>query len=169
MVNPWSVALAIALVVLALGGMTWSWRRRRSRQQHLRLPVGALTGAERAGASGTYLATTFADRPLDRVVAGGLGFRAAARLVVLDDGVRVERAGGEDIAIPARSLRGAGSGSWALDRGVEREGLLVVGWDLADAAGAPVPVDSAFRLDPAGQAAVTAALLDLVPAPGGAR
>ncbi|MFD1720959.1 hypothetical protein [Amnibacterium endophyticum] len=168
MVNPWSVVLAVALVVLALAGMALSWRRRRRGQRGLRLPPGQVTGAERAAAAGTYLATTFAGRPLDRVVAAGLGFRAAARLAVADDGLRIERAGADPIALPAERLTGAGSGSWALDRGADRGGLLVGGGSLDDADGRPVPVESAFRLDAAGQAAVSAALVTLVPTPGGA-
>lgn len=169
MVNPLSITVAVALVALPIAGMLWSWRGRRRAQGGLHLPAGGPGGPERAAASGTYLATTFAGRPLDRVVACGLGFRAAARLAVEEGGLAVERAGSAPLLIPAERITGAGSGTWALDRSVEKGGLLVVAWSLDDREGHRVPVESAFRLDAAGQAALTAALHELVPESGGAR
>lgn len=159
MVNPVSVTIVIALLVLALLGMAWSWRRRRRAQQHLALPpVPADLGVVRLQASGLLVATTFAGRPLDRVVAAGLGFRAPATLAVSDRGVLVERAGGAPFLVPAVDLAGAGTATWALDRGVERDGLTVLPWALADQDGVAVPVESAFRLPPEAQSALLAAL-----------
>ena len=161
MVSPVAVAITVAVVVLALAGMLLSWRRRTGAQRDLRLPAGAV-GDELASAVGLYLVTTFAGRPLDRVVAGGLGFRAQVRVAVGRQGVEVDRAGAAPFTIPLDRITGAGTGSWALDRGVEREGLAVVAWSLDGPEGA-VPVESAFRIDDAGQAAVLTALRDLVP------
>lgn len=162
--SPVAVAITIAVVVLALAGMVLSWRRRKGSQRALRLPAAVAGGAEVAEASGTYLATTFDGRPLERVVAAGLGFRAAARLAVTEDGLTIERAGAAPFTVPMSRITGAGSGTWALDRSVERGGLLVVGWSLDSPAG-EVRVDSAFRLGEAGQAAVLAALRARMPAP----
>lgn len=155
--NAVSVPIVLALLVLAILGMGWSWRRRRRAQVALAVPaVPADLGGTRFETEGLLVATTFAGRPLDRVVAGGLGFRARSTLTVTDRGVLVDRAGGAPFLIPASGE--AGTASWALDRGVEREGLTVLGWSLTDAAGADVPVESAFRLRPDAQAAFLAAV-----------
>ena len=157
-VNPVSVGVVLALLVLALAAMAFSWRRRRRAQRGLALPpLPAETGAPTGTASGLLVATTFADRPLDRVVTDGLGFRAPATLTVSDLGVLVERAGGAPFFVPAGSR--AGSASWALDKGVERDGLTVLAWALQGADGEAVPVESAFRLPPEAQAALLAAAL----------
>jgi hypothetical protein len=153
--NPVSVAIVLALLVLALLGMAWSWRRRGRAQRALALPAVPAdlrsTGVE---VEGLLAATTFADRPLDRVHVDGLGFRARATLRVTDRGVLVERAGGAPFLATGR----AGTASWTLDKGVERDGLTVLAWSLVDADGAEIPVESAFRLPPESQAAVLAAL-----------
>jgi hypothetical protein len=165
-VNPVSVAVVIALLVLALIGMAWSWRRRGRAQRGLTLPpVPQDLGAPALTVSGLLVATTFADRPLDRVVADGLGFRAAATLAVTPGGVLVDRAGGAPFLVPADGLPAAGTASWALDRGVERDGLTVLPWALTDADGAAVPVESAFRLPPEAQSALLAAVRPSDPRP----
>lgn len=153
--NPVSVSIVLTLLVLALVGMASSWRRRGRRQGGLALPpVPADLGETLLTVSGLLVATTFEGRPLDRVVADGLGFRANATLTVTDRGVLVERAGGAPFLVPAGG--GSGTASWALDKGVERDGLTVLAWALVDADGAAVPVESAFRLAPESQAALLA-------------
>jgi hypothetical protein len=163
-VNPVSVAIVIALLLLALAGMAWSWRRRGRAQHGLALPaLPEDLGAATLTVSGLLVATTFASRPLDRVVADGLGFRARATLAVTPGGVLVDRAGGAPFLVPADAR--AGTASWALDKGVERDGLAVLPWALIDADGAAVPVESAFRLPPDDQAALLAALRSTTPRP----
>lgn len=158
MVNPVSVGVVLLLMVLALVAMLLSWRRRTRAQRGLTLPpVPTDLGAVVATVSGMHVATTFADRPLERVVAGGLGFRAAATLTVTADGVLVERAGGEPFFLPRANL-GAGTASWTLDRGVERDGLTVLAWALTGPDGDPVPVESSFRFAPETQQTLLTAL-----------
>ena len=156
-VNPVSVVIVLALLVIALLGMAWSWRRRGRAQVALTIPaVPEDLGATRLATEGLLVATTFAGRPLDRVHADGLGFRARATLTVTDRGVLVDRAGGAPFLVPATG--GAGTASWALDKGVERDGLTVLGWSLTEASGTEIPVESSFRLPPESQAALLAAL-----------
>ena len=153
--NPVSVGVVLALLALALIGMAWSWRRRRRSQGGITLPpVPEHLGETGLTVSGLLVATTFGGRPLDRVVADGLGFRANATLTVTDRGVLVERAGGAAFLVPAGGS--AGTASWALDKGVERNGLTVLTWSVLDSDGAAVPVESAFRLPPENQAALLA-------------
>ena len=158
--NPVSVAIVIALLVLALIGMAVSWRRRGRGQQGIAIPpVPESLVPTDVRVTGMLAATTFAGRPLDRVVVDGLGFRARAMLTVTDRGVLVDRTGGAPFLMTGR----AGTASWALDKGVERDGLTVLGWHLVGADGAPIPVESAFRLPPASKAALLAALPPTAP------
>ena len=155
--TPVSVGIVLALLVLALLGMAWSWRRRGRAQRGLVVPaVPADLGATRFSTDGLLVATTFAGRPLDRVHAGGLGFRARVTLSVTDRGVLVERDGGDSFLVPAAG--GSGTASWALDKGVERDGLTVLAWAITADDGTEIPVESAFRLPPESQAALLAAL-----------
>ena len=155
--NPVSVSIVLALLVLALIGMALSWRRRSRSQGGIALPpVPQDLGTPSLTLSGLLVATTFAGRPLDRVVTDGLGFRAQATLAVHDRGVLVERAGGAPFLVPVGST--SGTASWALDKGVERDGLTVLTWSLVDADGAAIPVESAFRLAPEAQTALLAVL-----------
>lgn len=148
MIPPVAVAITVLVLVAALVGMAVSWRLRGRHQRTLALPaVPADPGTDRVVVEGLYLATTFAGRPLDRVSAHGLGFRARARVAVTDSGVRIDRDGAAPLLLPAGSLGGAGTATWTLDRGVEPGGLTVLAWSLEDEGG-PVPVESSFRIDP---------------------
>ena len=105
----------------------------------------------RAEADGLYLATTFAGRPLDRVSAHGLGFRARAHVTVTAAGVRIDRDGAAPIDLPAAGVTGAGTATWTIDRTVEPGGLTVLAWSLDAADGARarrvlVPHRSASRV-----------------------
>ena len=162
MIPPVAVAITLLVLLAALAGMGLSWRRRGREQGGLALPAAPRDpGAERAAVDGLYLATTFAGRPLERVAAHGLGFRARARVAVLDGGVRIERDGAAPLLLPAASVTGAGTGTWTLDRGVEPGGLTVLAWRLEDR-GEPVAVESSFRIDPLPRDRLLAAVETLV-------
>ncbi|MDH2444334.1 hypothetical protein QDR37_10310 [Amnibacterium sp. CER49] len=154
---PAVAAVSVALLA-AIAGMGVSWRRRKRDQQGLALPdAPAEQGEERIAVDGLHLATTFAGRPLERVVVAGLGFRFRARIVVTDRGVRIERDGGHPLHLPAGRLTGAGTATWTLDRGVEPGGLTVLGFTL-DSSDGPVAVESSFRIDPEPRARLIAAV-----------
>jgi hypothetical protein len=161
-IDPVAVSIVAAVVVLALLGMLLGWRRRGRRQAGLALPQGTVTGEPLLTVRGLLLATTFAGRPLDRVVAAGLGHRAQATVEVTADGVRIDRDGDESLALPAAHLTGAGTATWTVDRSVEPGGLTVLGWNL-QRDGEPVPVESAFRLATDDRDALVAAVRALVP------
>jgi hypothetical protein len=161
-IPPVAVTITLIVLVAALAGMVVSWRLRGRRQRGLALPAAPETeGAVRAEADGLYLATTFAGRPLDRVSAHALGFRARAHVAVTDTGVRVDRDGATPLYLPAASVTGAGTGTWTIDRTVEPGGLTVLAWSL-DTDDGPVPVESSFRIDPLPRAALVAAVEELV-------
>ena len=178
MIEPVPVVITVAILVAAWGGMVVSWRARRRRQQGVTLGAeGNEVGTSIVSVDGLYLATTFADRPLERVVAGGLGFRARATLTVTDRGVLLDRDGAEPLFVPKDDLQGAGVATWTIDRAVERNGLTVLRWAMHDGAAstqdastqdassgeaASIPVESSFRIDLEPRAALIAAVHNLV-------
>lgn len=155
--------IIIALVVLAVFAlMLHGWGSRRRRQAGLArpTPVPELLGAASLVVNGWYVATTKADEPLERIAVHGLGFRARATVAVHVEGIVLTVRGQNPILIEPASLRGAGRATWAIDRVVERDGLVLVGWMLGDS-----PVDSYLRLpDPDAATAVVAAVQALTPA-----
>ena len=74
--------VVIGLIVVATALMALGWRNRRKRQSALDVvPVPPTElGDEVARVRVLYVATTLAEQPLERVVVGGLGFRAKAEV-----------------------------------------------------------------------------------------
>ncbi|MBF4462441.1 MULTISPECIES: hypothetical protein [unclassified Rathayibacter] len=119
-----------AVVALVFVGMLLSWRARRRRSAELvpeAVPVASL-GAELEAFELPYVATTRFEQPLERVVLPGLGFRGRATLRLHERGVVLSPVGERETLIPAELLRGAGQGSYVIDRVVEEGGLLVISW-----------------------------------------
>ncbi|MFN4002777.1 hypothetical protein [Microcella sp.] len=158
---PSLIIAGVILVVFAL--MLLGWRARVRRQAAFARPVVAPDALAPAAlvAVGWYVATTAADQPLERIAVHGLGFRARATASVHPEGVVLAVRGQRPILITPEHLRGAGRATWAIDRVVERDGLVLIGWMLGDS-----PVDSYLRVpEPAVAAALVAALQALTPAP----
>lgn len=131
------IGLAVfgALAVLAL----ISWRRRISKQAALvQKPIEVLGSSD--GFKCLYVATTFADRPLERVLAHGLAHRGVAYVRITDSGVEVSRTGEFSFLIPKADLIDVGSASAVIDRAVERDGLVSIEWNLG-----PERLESHFR------------------------
>src|SRR5690606_32119241 len=112
-------------VFMALG-----WRNRRRRQANLDVvPVPpSEIGDEIARERVLYVATTLAEQPLERVVVGGLGFRAKGEVHIARGGLVLDLAGAPPAFIPVADIRGVGLASWTIDKGVEEGGLVFVRW-----------------------------------------
>ncbi len=138
----------VILAVFAL--MLAGWRARRRRQSGLARPMlaPATLGAASLVVDGWYVATTLADQPLERIAVHGLGFRARVSAGVHPEGVVLAVRGQHAILVEPASLRGAGRATWAIDRVVERDGLVLIGWMLGE-----TPVDTYLRLPQPGAAA----------------
>ena len=106
-----------------------SWRRRILKQQAL-LENPLEISSSSAGFKCLYVATTFADRPLERVVAHGLAHRGVAHLLITDSGLEVSRIGETSFLIPRAALIQVGSVSAVIDRAVEKDGLVAIKWKL---------------------------------------
>lgn len=137
------LAVMIVIGILLLVLMAFGWRARRRRQSHLPRPANAPAspGTPIIAANVLYVATTLAGQPLERIAVPGLGFRARGRLEVTSVGVQLTMPGERDVFIPRSDLIGADRATWTIDRVVESDGLMLVGWRLGDQA-----VDSYLRI-----------------------
>jgi hypothetical protein len=124
--------LGLGLFVLLAFFAVISWRRRIVAQEKVLAKPLAL----RSSCSGNkcfYVATTFANSPLKRVIAYGLAHRGLAKLAVSQDGIQVERIGEFGFFIPFSDLIGTSTGAAVIDRAVENDGLVVIKWKLGTA------------------------------------
>lgn len=124
------VVIFLAIVWLAVSSI----RRRQNKQNLLGTPrsLGSLSGQIVAKVSAKYVSTVYYDRPLERIVALGLMHRGLAELVVLSDGIEIDRVGEESFAIAADDITEVKRASATIDRGVERGGLLAISWSLGN-------------------------------------
>jgi hypothetical protein len=143
-----TAGLVLAFAALLLVVMVVAWRARQRRQRHLPTvqqppaDVGEVFGEF----DGLYVATTVADQPLERVVVGGLGFRARAGVQVAASGITLSIAGEAPVFIAAASLRAVTRATWAIDRVVEEGGLVLIAWNLGQAPADEAPIDSYLRV-----------------------
>jgi hypothetical protein len=167
----------LAMIVVALVFMGLGWRNRRRRQAALDVVAvpPAEIGEELAVERVLYVATTLAEQPLERVVVGGLAFRAKGEVRVTRGGLVLDLVGSRPAFIPVGDIRGVGLASWTIDKGVEEGGLVFVRWELGGTS-----VDSYLRSDrsqqlldeltelsPTAAAAVRADGTDPTPTPDG--
>ncbi|QKJ25276.1 hypothetical protein HRU87_03590 [Aquiluna borgnonia] len=118
------VALVVVLVFLSVRSKT------RAQEQWLPKPQPAVPGES---IDVFYVTTVFADRPLDRIWAYGLGYRGKARVNAGAEGISLERDGERGFLIPSHAIVKIGSASATLDKGVERDGLTSIEWQLGEA------------------------------------
>lgn len=143
------ITLGIVVVVMAL--MALGWRNRKKRQADVPAPPAVATdlGAALASCEGTYITTTTAHDYLDRIAVHGLGIRTTAVLSVHEEGVVIDRDGAEAIFIPRASLRAVRLDSGMAGKFVEKDGLIVIEWNIGAHEGAPdsdrTNVDTGFR------------------------
>ncbi|TCK61187.1 hypothetical protein [Curtobacterium sp. PhB136] len=158
----WLLGGVILLAVAALFvAMARTWRTRVRKQTEAVPPVSVPSDVGPAAGSwdGFTVATTRADLPLERITAGGLGFRGRGGVAVHDGGVVLHLAGADDRWVAADALRGADRATWAIDRVVEPGGLVRLRWTATGAAGA-TDLDTYFRF-PEDDAAALRALQEL--------
>jgi hypothetical protein len=138
--------LFVAFFVLMRAG----WKGRGRRQAGITAPTVApqflLTESALQAATAVsdlfYVATTKAADRLDRIVVGGLGFRGRAVVSVHTEGVVLDIAGEKAVLIPVGDLRDVGRSTWTIDRVVETDGLIRLGWRLGE-----LDVDTYLRGD----------------------
>lgn len=163
-----AIAIIVILAVIVLGAMLWGWRRRAKRDSGLAAPTtlpdpsAAPTKdtGDQAIFVGFYVATTVHDQPLERLAITHLAFRGRVRVAVDAQGISLQIPGEPTIFFAPPVLVGVGRATWAIDRVVERDGLVLLAWR----ASATVVADSYLRLPDRADAFVTAATA-LLPKP----
>ncbi|UYN84210.1 MAG: hypothetical protein KIT89_03100 [Microcella sp.] len=156
----WPTLVIIAVLGAVIALMAMGWRARRRRQSAVSRPqaVPDALGPAALSIDGYYVATTPSGEPLERIAVHGLGFRSRTTVSVHDEGLVIALRGAATVHVPTRDLRGVGQATWAIDRVVEKDGLVVVMWMLGS-----MLVDSYFRVtDRAEATALIAAVADLV-------
>ncbi|KUG61860.1 MULTISPECIES: hypothetical protein [Kocuria] len=157
------VTVLVLAVLFALLRRGWTTRVRR--QSGIPAPAAPPAGLEerepRLVVPGMYVSTTETGAPLERIAAHGLGVRARARALVLEDGVLLDRQGAPALFVPAADLVAVGTSSGMVGKFVERDGLAVLTWRLG-----PTVVDTGFRTQRAeDKQRLLAAVEAIVPAP----
>lgn len=129
-----TVAL-ILVILLAAYGLLVGWRHRAARQSDFpELPVaGEDLGEELTPPiGGLYVSTTAAGHWQDRVVARGLGRRAAATVHLFAAGILIDRVGESALFLPAADVRAVGTAPGIAGKVMGMpDGILIVTWDLA--------------------------------------
>jgi hypothetical protein len=152
------VLLLVGLCVLAGVGIYHGWRRRAQSQSALPQLAGepADLGPDLVEpVTGLYISTTTAGNWQDRIVAQGLGRRAAGAIRLSAEGVCIERDGESDIFLPTADLIDVGTAPGIAGKVMGMaDGVLVVHWQLGSN-----KLDTGFRANDTGRqtAFITAA------------
>jgi hypothetical protein len=139
------VLLFLILFALALAGMKWGWHNRAQRQAGLaELPATPdHLGADRAPElTGLYVGSTVATEWQNRIVARGLGERAAAVARLTQAGALIDRQGSTPIFIPTVQLIDARLEPALAGKVMGEGGLLVLRWRHSG-----VEIDTGLRAD----------------------
>lgn len=121
-----------ALMVVAFASLAalvirvW-FMRRNTQEQSIAAPAAPFENAEFI-ATGFYVATTFAGRPLDRVIAHGLAHRGRASFGISSEGLSITRDGETAFGIPKQAIVSVLLEQGTIDRVVEKQGLISVCW-----------------------------------------
>lgn len=154
--------LGLAFAVLLIGGasvlMIRSWRARQHRDGAIQLGSARFElGEPRFVGETLHVATTVADRPLERLAAKPFAYRARGNLLVGAHGFRWDGPGRSELFVDAERIEAVDTSSWAIDRAVESDGLVRVRYRSHNET--PVSVDSYFRTNsPSESAQLLAAL-----------
>lgn len=137
-----AAALMLALLVVLLVLIWRGWQSRVGRYRHLpELSASAgLSASPQLVFSLLYVATTEANTPLERIAKRPLAFRSKVSLGTGPEGLWIDIPGETPVIIHADQLQAVGRATWTIDRVVDGDGLVVVGWRWGE-----TPVESYFR------------------------
>ena len=122
------IVVAFTALLIALGAL--AWRRRSRRDAGLSAPVGEIPAAATPAVTMPcwYVATTRHGEPLERLAIRGLAFRSRADVTVTDRGVALDLVGQPRMFLPTERIAGIEQATVAIDRVVERDGLVRLSW-----------------------------------------
>lgn len=129
-----ALAVMIGVAVVLLGLLVWAWWRRSRRDKGLRAPFGEAPAdaVTLRIHEALYVATTRRGEPLERLAIRGLGFRSRVTLTVTDAGVALDLTGQPRMFISRDRITAVAQATVAIDRVVERDGLVRLTWRLDD-------------------------------------
>jgi len=137
------VGVMVALIGLVLLAMRRGWRARGARQGDIPAPASeGLDGITFGPVPGVFVGSSTAGDWLDRIVVHDLGVRSRADLLAGPAGVLLSREGARDVFVPRSALRSVRSDRGVAGKAYERDGVLVLTWDLGGRL-----VDTGFRAD----------------------
>ncbi len=136
----------ILVIALSAWGLLVGWRHRAQRQSGVAdLPPAPVDLGDELiePLTGLYVSSTPTGSWQDRIVAHGLGRRAAATLHLSPLGVLIERVGESEIFVPVDDLVAVGTAPGIAGKVMGMpDGILVITWRLGD-----LSIDSGLRLD----------------------
>ncbi|MFT4186644.1 MAG: hypothetical protein QM613_05385 [Micrococcaceae bacterium] len=152
-----AVTLAIATLALVYFGMQKGWQNKLKSQKAEQAPrenldykLGKLQGTF----DGVYVATVYADRPLERIAQHDLGVKNRATLAVYEHGLVFEKEP-QDVLIPNKAITKVGTTMGMIGKVVAKGKVLTIGWYLGD-----IPVETGFTIEP-GRKTETAPIADI--------
>lgn len=163
-VTQWPLRIGLVLVVvgiiaLVLLAMRRGWVRRARSQSSIPAPaIPASVSPGAAAYGGVFLGSTSHGDWLDRIVVHDLGVRSRVEIEVDEHGVCLWRQGARDLFIPAGDLRGGQAARGIAGKAYERDGVVVITWELGGRL-----IDTGLRADAADdQRALLAAIMATV-------
>ncbi|MEF2979167.1 PH-like domain-containing protein [Subtercola sp. YIM 133946] len=122
--------IVLAILVLIYLGMAAGWRARKRRQSAFTVESTTPTDAGELllEVPMLYVATTPANKPLERLALPGLAFRGRGTFLVWQRGVTISINGEPDVYVPVSRIRSIGTSTYAIDRVVESGGLTRLDW-----------------------------------------
>ena len=118
--------LMVSLVLIIAIFVGVSYRRKRIAESASFSPLPGPETCE--GMHAFYVSTVFAENPLRRLLAHGLGPRGKAIVSVTDEGISICRKGERGFLISKQAVQGLGKSTATIDRAVEPGGLSSIYW-----------------------------------------
>ncbi|MEN9751389.1 MAG: hypothetical protein RLZZ600_436 [Actinomycetota bacterium] len=122
--------IAAALIILAFTFMGLAWRA-RARRAHDYTTWPALDGEPRELHEVYYVATTLGSNALERVALKGFTYRGFATLEIFTNGLQIRLKTNDVLTIPTGALVRYEFAQVAIDKAVEKEGLIGFTWTSA--------------------------------------
>lgn len=124
------IGLSLILLVFIVAWRIYRSVELRKQEQQLSLPAPQPSAGGVDFGEVFYASTVFYKSPLTRVWAHGLGGRGKARIYLAESGISIERTGEASILIPNDDLHAMTRSTATIDKGVEKDGLLALVWEL---------------------------------------
>jgi hypothetical protein len=156
-----AVAVTIVFVVALVILMVWGWMRRTRRDAGIAAPPaeGPADATLVAAFPALYVATTRHGEPLERLAIKGLAFRSRADVRVTDAGIGIDLTGQPPMFLATDRIIAVGQSTVAIDRVVERDGLVCLSWRTDDG----TVVDSYLRPQDTSARALADAVAGILP------